>query len=42
MAKRPPGRPQGSKNRSPRELRDEAKRLIQIAKLKERLAKLEK
>ena len=36
------GRPKGAKNRTPRELRNEAKRLTQIAKLKERLAKLEK
>jgi len=35
------GRPKGAKNRTSRELRTEAKRLTQIAKLKERLAKLE-
>lgn len=35
------GRPKGAKNRSPRELREHAKRLNQIAKLKERIAKLE-
>jgi hypothetical protein len=34
------GRRKGSKNKSPRELRAEAKRLIQIAKLQERIDKL--
>jgi hypothetical protein len=39
--KRTVGRPKGAKDRSPRELRADAKRLVQIAKLKERLAKLQ-
>lgn len=33
-------RPQGSKNRTPRELRAEAKRLQEKAKLMEKIAKL--
>jgi hypothetical protein len=36
------GRPKDSPNRSPRELRAEAKRLADMAKLKERVARLEK
>jgi hypothetical protein len=36
------GRPKGAKDRTPRELRAEAKRLTDIARLKERLAKLQK
>jgi len=35
-------RPKGSKNRSPRELTAEGKRLIEAAKLKARVDKLEK
>ncbi len=34
------GRPEGSKNKSPRELRAEAARLIEKAKYQERIAKL--
>lgn len=36
------GRPPGSKNRTPRELRAEAKRLTEKAKLLDRLDKLKK
>jgi hypothetical protein len=35
-------RTKGSTNKSPRELRAEAKRLNEIAKLKERIARLKK
>ena len=35
-------RPKGSTNKTPRELRAEAKRLSDIAKLKERLSRLKK
>ena len=36
------GRPKGSPNRTPRELRAEAKRLTEIAKYKEKLEKAKK
>jgi hypothetical protein len=36
------GRPKGAKNRTSRELRAEAKRLMQIATLQERLDRLRK
>ncbi len=36
------GRPEGSKNRTPRELRAEAKRLNEKANYMEKLAKLKK